>query len=119
MPATKQLNALKETLLQRKEQILANLEAASKELSSIKSQEINDDADFAVASTSTTVDNAIYAQQKHELEEISQALEKFSSESYGLCEMCEEEIDIERLKAKPFAKYCIACREINESNHKE
>ena len=32
--------------------------------------------------------------------------------------MCEDEIDIERLKVKPNAKYCITCREIIEKNNK-
>jgi DnaK suppressor protein len=29
---------------------------------------------------------------------------------YGLCEQCEEEISIMRLKARPTARYCIECK---------
>ena len=33
--------------------------------------------------------------------------------------MCEEKIQEERLKIKPFAKYCIMCREIIEKENNE
>ena len=32
--------------------------------------------------------------------------------------MCEDEISIDRLKAKPQARYCITCREIIEKQKK-
>ena len=35
-----------------------------------------------------------------------------------ICEMCEEEISMARLRAKPTAKYCIVCREIIEKGKK-
>ena len=50
--------------------------------------------------------------------EIDEALEKIANKTYGICDMCEEEIGIPRLKVKPHAKYCIACREIIEKTAK-
>jgi DnaK suppressor protein len=41
---------------------------------------------------------------------ILNALEKIEDGSYGICEECEEEIPINRLKAIPDARYCIACQ---------
>ena len=38
------------------------------------------------------------------------ALRKIEDGSYGYCEACEEEIPVERLKAIPDARYCIACQ---------
>jgi DnaK suppressor protein len=32
--------------------------------------------------------------------------------------MCDEKIALQRLKAKPFAKYCTVCREIFENKNK-
>ena len=34
--------------------------------------------------------------------------------TYGVCNLCEETINIERLKVKIFAEYCVDCREIIE-----
>jgi DnaK suppressor protein len=45
------------------------------------------------------------------LKEIDLALEKIEERTYGICESCDEHIPIERLKVKPFARYCIVCRE--------
>jgi DnaK suppressor protein len=43
-------------------------------------------------------------------ENILNALEKIEDGSYGICEMCGEEIPIKRLKAIPDARCCIACQ---------
>ena len=47
-------------------------------------------------------------------EEIEKALEKFDNNTYGICEMCKEDIHINRLEVKPYTPHCIACREIFE-----
>ncbi len=108
----------KEMLLIRKaelEKILFNL---STEISDINKCEINDDADFATASMDSNRDFQIYLNQKKELEEINEALKKIKEGTYGICEMCEDKIQEERLKIKPHAKYCIICREILEKEGK-
>ncbi|MEE4358614.1 MAG: RNA polymerase-binding protein DksA [Desulfococcaceae bacterium] len=49
---------------------------------------------------------------------IHQALRNIEDGSYGICEMCEEEIGIERLKVRPVARYCIQCKQKNEAYEK-
>ena len=58
----------------------------------------------------------LYSTEMHDIE---YALQKIREGIYGICEMCDDEIDIERLKAKPHAKYCINCRELFEQNQKK
>ena len=41
---------------------------------------------------------------------IKTALAKIDEGSFGICESCEEEIGIERLKARPVTAYCIRCK---------
>ncbi|MCX6761512.1 MAG: TraR/DksA C4-type zinc finger protein [Candidatus Moranbacteria bacterium] len=43
------------------------------------------------------------------LQDIISALERMEKGTYGLCENCQKEIDIERLRANPSAKTCIKC----------
>jgi len=38
--------------------------------------------------------------------------------AFGICEVCGEEISIERLKARPVATYCIACKNRMEAIEK-
>jgi len=73
-----------------------------------------DEGDLSVLYNDTAIDDTLISNQYKKLKEIEVALDKISTGNYGICDMCEEPIDIERLRVKPFAKYCIACREINE-----
>jgi len=43
------------------------------------------------------------------LENINLALEKIKEEKYGICEKCQKEIPIERLKISPEARFCLKC----------
>jgi len=42
---------------------------------------------------------------------IEEALEKIKKNTYGKCEKCGQEIEIERLKICPEAKTCLQCKE--------
>ena len=45
------------------------------------------------------------------LEKVERSLEAISDGSYGLCAMCEEPIPVKRLRAIPWAVYCVGCQE--------
>ncbi len=111
-----ELDFFKDMLLARKEQIKKNISGVQEEMSQMQGLELNDEGDYASASNSNLVETAIGSQQHTELLEIDLALAKIKEKSYGICDMCEEEIGIQRLKVKPHAKYCIDCREIAEKN---
>ena len=111
-----EIEYFKDLLLLRKEQIEKNIDSVEKEMDELRALELNDEGDFAAASSDNMVENAIGSQQEHELNEINAALVKIKEETYGICEMCEEDIGFQRLKVKPHAKYCIDCREIAEKN---
>lgn len=49
-----------------------------------------------------------------ELESVEHALTKFDNSQYGLCEDCGALIGIERLRAQPDARRCVACQEKHE-----
>ena len=105
-------------LLERRVQIKKNIEDASREIDSLKGNEVGDEADHASVSTDRMIEQAISAQQNRELGEIDYSLSKIKSGGYGVCDMCEEDISFQRLKVKPYAKYCIVCREIIEKQNK-
>lgn len=41
---------------------------------------------------------------------IKKALEKIQDQTFGICEVCGEKIDIERLKLRPVTELCIGCK---------
>ena len=104
----------KDELEKRKIQLEENLSVTSDEMSSMRNNELKDEGDHAAMSLENAVDNAISKQQSMELAEIEEALGRIKEKSYGTCEMCASEINIERLKVKIFARYCITCREVVE-----
>lgn len=112
-----ELKYFEEILSARKKQIEKNITGVSNELSALNSDEMNDDGDYAAVSTENMVESAIGNKQQSELAEIELALSKIRNGTYGICEMCEEDIGFARLKVKPHARYCIDCREIAEKNH--
>lgn len=48
--------------------------------------------------------------EREKLHSINEALLRIDEEEYGLCEECEEEIPLGRLKAMPFARHCVRCK---------
>jgi DnaK suppressor protein len=42
---------------------------------------------------------------------VSEALQRIDEDMFGICAECEEPIGEKRLKALPWAKYCITCQE--------
>jgi len=111
---TTEIKFFKTALEERKRKIEQNLNSTSIEMNEMRRNELKDEGDHAAMSLETAVDNAILGQQSKELAEIELALGKINNNLYGVCEMCEEEIHIERLKVKNFARFCITCREVVE-----
>lgn len=49
---------------------------------------------------------------------VKEALARIEDGSYGTCQECEEEITERRLKALPWAKFCIKCQENADRTHR-
>ena len=49
------------------------------------------------------------------IEKISQSLMRIEEGTFGICDMCGEEISIQRLKARPVTNFCISCKTKMES----
>ncbi len=113
-----ELEFFTEMLKTRKAQIQKNIAGLEKELQELNALELNDEGDHASVSNDNMREVAIGHQQELELLEIEVALGKIKDKIFGICEMCEEDISMQRLKVKPHAKYCIDCREIVEKQHK-
>ncbi len=48
--------------------------------------------------------------EREKLHSIDEALLRIREGEYGICEECEEEIPLGRLKAMPFARHCVRCK---------
>ena len=50
------------------------------------------------------------SREREKLRNINGALLRLEQGEYGICEECEEEIPLGRLKILPFARYCVKCK---------
>lgn len=48
--------------------------------------------------------------ERDKIRNIDEALARLAEGEYGICEDCEEEIPLARLKAMPFARLCVKCK---------
>ena len=48
------------------------------------------------------------------LRQVEEALERLDQGEYGVCAHCQEPIGAQRLKAIPWARYCVDCQEKEE-----
>lgn len=53
------------------------------------------------------------------LREIDEAIEKIKKGTYGVCERCGKKIPKKRLKAIPYAKFCIECKKEMEKSEEK
>jgi len=114
-----QIGKLKERLLTRKEQLLLEVSSSQTIIKDLLSEDTFDDLDYAEVSSDSFNMNTLRNKQIDELKEIEIVLTKIKNKTYGICEMCDEEIGVKRLKAKPHARFCVDCRPVYEESIKE
>lgn len=115
MPNKSQIDELKVILLERRDNILSNINNSRLNIDQLKDQDIKDDLDYAELVSDSFTEGMIANHQLEEFKQIEEALVKISKGTYGICDMCSIVIPLGRLKAKPFAKFCTECRTVYEN----
>jgi RNA polymerase-binding transcription factor len=79
---------------------------------SIRIEQVSDPADITQQATDREIACQTLSRQAGTVQQLRSALERIDSGSYGVCMQCEEEISPKRLKAIPWAEFCIDCQEM-------
>lgn len=116
---------IRKVLLQRRAEILRDLDGTNTEIDNLQDPKA-DDLDRAVEAGTMELLVTLGDSERRELEEITMALQKLESGSYGICEACLDHplnlcptcptIPRARLEALPTARLCVACQEAEEKN---
>src|SRR3954447_6055378 len=112
------LKKTREALVARKEQILKQLNEELKEGKESALDEGMDTYDLASEERDREINLILSDRDRDKLQAIEDALERINDGSYGICEMCEEEIAPERLEALPFTRLCVTCQGETEKEAK-
>jgi DnaK suppressor protein len=96
-------------LLKKRDEILASTRREPEALSA--SVQSPDAVEFAVRTLEQDVTVVTANMRSRTLKEIERALARCAGGTYGVCEACGEDISTNRLKAIPWARYCVNCQE--------
>ncbi|MDK2973518.1 MAG: hypothetical protein PWP23_3273 [Candidatus Sumerlaeota bacterium] len=120
-----ELRELREILSQERERLVRDLaminDLATSSEESMSRSFSNHQADAATDSSALETTFMTRRYEEERLSQVLNAIERLEEGTYGLCEMCAEDplqqcdscpyIPIGRLRAKPFARLCVPCRE--------
>lgn len=103
----------KNILLKKRDELLASIRSEPDALSIVQTP---DEVEFAVKTAEQDLSAVTADMRSRTLREIEGALVRVSRGSYGVCEACGEDISPARLKAIPWARYCVVCQELRSRN---
>lgn len=69
-----------------------------------------DEVDLALDTAQDEISSQLVDFDSRELAKIEAALERMREGQFGVCEMCNKQIPLTRLKALPYATMCIKCQ---------
>ena len=102
---------MKAILIKMKEDTLSEIKKSIKSGSTVTTGEPSGDIyDQASSERDRELDLLLGDREREKLANIDEALVRLEEGEYGICEECEEEIPLGRLKALPFARYCVKCK---------
>lgn len=77
-----------------------------------------DEGDLASGEIDLNLQIRIKERAAQMLPKIDRALSRIEEGRFGLCEVCEEPIGLERLRARPVTSLCLACKEEQEQRER-
>lgn len=111
------LNALHKALEAERTELLGQVEDLDSEADITRWRDAgfdDDPADTGSANMERERAQSLSAHARRILEEIDAALRRMDDESYGTCERCGKQIEVDRLEALPYATLCMECKKQEE-----
>ncbi|WPU65467.1 TraR/DksA family transcriptional regulator [Peredibacter starrii] len=109
----KQLETLKNKLLEEKQSLVFNDKNGAAELD-LALTNGGDDVEQSISDYNNSHQLRFRNREVFYAKKIDKALKKFDTDEYGLCSDCGCWIKFERLMARPTAEMCIVCKEESE-----
>lgn len=103
---------IKQLLLGMKEQTLQEIKRSIKKgsESSVGEEPTGDIYDQASSERDRELGLLLNDREREKLHNIDEALLRITEGEYGICEECDEDIPLGRLKVLPFTRHCVKCK---------
>ena len=114
----KDLKRFKKMLEDSKTALLASAKKTLLEESNFDTDDLPDEIDLASSEYAQSMVFRLRDREKFLLKKIDKALARIEDGTFGVCERCEEDINMKRLEARPVTTLCIRCKEEQEKKGK-
>ena len=107
----KRSEGYKKRLLAKQEELLRLVSKTEQDGRQADEEATQDIADKAASSYTKEFLFHQSDENRRTLQLVNEALDRIKTGSYGLCTACQEEVQVKRLEAVPWARHCIECQE--------
>ena len=114
----KDLKRFKKMLEDSKTALLASAKKTLLEESNFDTDDLPYEIDLASSEYAQSMVFRLRDREKFLLKKIDKALARIEDGTFGVCERCEEDINMKRLEARPVTTLCIRCKEEQEKKEK-
>jgi DnaK suppressor protein len=114
----KDMKRFKKLLEESKRNLLQSARKTLSEEATFDTDDLPDEIDLASSEYTQSMVFRLRDREKFLLKKIDDALVRIENSTYGICEICEEEISVKRLEARPVTTMCIRCKEEQEKQEK-
>ena len=101
--------------LQRRRQGILSKNSGEQHPQTVEEATHGDSLDVASNARDREITFMLKSRELDELRAIEDALERMDHDDYGICANCEDPIEIKRLGAIPWTRFCRSCQEEMES----
>ncbi|HEX7233593.1 MAG TPA: TraR/DksA C4-type zinc finger protein [Candidatus Binatia bacterium] len=112
------LKQASEMLEEMKRQLMREMQSRVKGETEGVKDDGRDTYDLASDERDREINFILNDREREKLVAIDDALQRIADKTYGICESCEGEIQLGRLKILPFTRLCVKCQEENEKEAK-
>ena len=111
----KKMKVFRERLLLKKQQILEAYNKNKTYGKEADGEATQDIADKAANSYTKEFLFSLSTTERDILQQVDEAIVRLDGRRFGTCASCEEEMNLKRLEAVPWARFCLSCQEKQES----
>ena len=107
------LNQFKALFYRQKRELLYSGKLMNEDFN-LKAEDLSDEVDLTSTDTETAMRMRLRNREALYLKKIDAALARIQWGTFGICESCDEGIQLKRLEARPTTTLCVACKESEE-----
>jgi DnaK suppressor protein len=111
---TEDIQNYKNQLIEQRDKLAGQVNENQSQTFSYDRENMQDPVDAAVSDREQTILLSISESERTLLDQIDEALQRIELGGYGECMNCGQTIGEARLRAVPYARYCINCQDLLE-----